>query len=45
MLNFQKGSKNSKGSKGVPFVVTFKHSLNCLNHIIKDNLNILHMSR
>ena len=44
MLNFQKGSKNSKGSKGVPFVVTFDPSLNCLSCIIKDNLNILHMS-
>ena len=35
----QKGSKKSKGSKGVPFVVTYHPSLNCLSRIIKDNLN------
>ena len=40
----KKGSKKSKGSKGVPFVVTSQHSLNCLSRIIKDNLNILYMS-
>ena len=41
----EKGSKNSKKSKGVPFVVTYYPSLNCLSRIIKDNLNILYMSR
>ena len=40
----EKGSKKSKGSKGVPFVVTYHPSLNCLSCIIKDNLNILFMS-
>ena len=39
-----KGSNNSKGSKGVPFVVTYHPSLNCLSRLIKDNLNILYMS-
>ena len=38
-----KGSKNSKGFKRIPFVVTYHSSLNCL--IIKDNLNILCMIR
>ena len=38
----EKGSKKSKGSKRVPFVVTYHPCLNCL--IIKDNLNILYMS-
>ena len=38
----EKGSSNSEGSKGVPFVVTYHPSLNC---IIKDNLNILYMNR
>ena len=41
----EKGSNNSKGSKRVPFVVTYHPSLNCLSRIIKDNLNILYMSR
>ena len=41
----EKGSKKSKGSKGVPFVVTYQPSLNCLNCIFKDNLKILYMSR
>ena len=41
----EKGSKKSKGSKGVPFRVTYHPSLNCLSSIIKDNLNILYMSR
>ena len=36
-----KGSKKSKGSKGVPFVVRYHSSLNCLSCIIKENLNIL----
>ena len=40
-----KGSKKSKGSKEVPFVVTYHPSLNCLSSIIKDNLDILYMSR
>ena len=40
-----KGTNNSKGSKWVPFVVTYHPSLNCLSRIIKDNLNILYMSR
>ena len=40
----EKGSNNSKGSKGVPFVVIYHPSLNCLSRIIKDNLNILYMS-
>ena len=39
----EKGSKQSKGSKGVPFVVTYHPFLNCLSRIIKDNLNILYM--
>ena len=41
----EKGSKISKGSKGVLFVVTYHPSLNCLSRIIKENLNILYMSR
>ena len=41
----EKGRNNSKGSKRVPFVVTYHPSLNCLSRIIKDNLNILYMSR
>ena len=41
----EKGSKKSKGSKGVPFVVTYHPSLNCFSRIIKDSLNILYMSR
>ena len=41
----EKGSKNSKWSKGVPFMVTYHPSLNCLSRIIKDSLNILHLSR
>ena len=37
---WEKGSKNSKGSKGVlPFVVTYHPSLDCL----KDNLKIFYM--
>ena len=35
-----KGSKKSKGSEGVLFVVTCHPSLNCLSRLIKDNLNI-----
>ena len=31
----EKGRNSSKGSKGVPFVVTYHPSLNYLNHIIK----------
>ena len=38
-----KGSKNSKGFKRIPFVVTYHSSLNCLSRIIKGNLNILSM--
>ena len=41
----EKGSKKSKGSKEISFVVTYHPSLNCLSRIIKDNLNILYMSR
>ena len=37
----KKGTKNSKRSKGVPFVVTYHSSLNCLSCINKENLNIL----
>ena len=45
-VNFSgKGSKKSKKSKGVPFVVIYHPSLNCLSRIIKDNLNILYMIR
>ena len=40
-----KGSKKSKRSKGVSFVVTYHPSLYCLSRIIKYNLNILYMSR
>ena len=40
----EKGSKKSKGSKGVPFVVTYHPSLNCFSRINKNNLNILYMS-
>ena len=36
-----KVSKKSKGSKEVPY----HPSLNCLSSIIKDNLDILYMSR
>ena len=35
----EKGSKKSKGSKEISFVVTYHPSLNCLSRIIKDNLN------
>ena len=41
----EKGSKKSKGSKGVVFVVPNHFFLNCLSRITKDNLNILYMSR
>ena len=41
----EKGSKNSKESKEIPFVVTYHPSLNCPSRLIKDNLNILCMSR
>ena len=41
----EKGSNNSKGSKGLPFVVTYHPSLSCLSRTIKDNLNILYMNR
>ena len=41
----EKISNNSKVSKGLAFVVTYHPSLNCLSRIIKDNLNILYMSR
>ena len=41
----QKGSNNSRGSKGVPFVITYHPYLNCRSRIIKDDLNILYMSR
>ena len=45
-LNFsEKGSNNSQGFKGVQFVVTYHPSLNCLSRIIKDDLNVLYMSR
>ena len=40
----EKGSKKSKRSKGVPFVVTYQPSLKCLSRIIKGNFNILYMS-
>ena len=36
----EKGSKRSKGSKGVSLVVMYHPTLNCLSRIIKDNLNI-----
>ena len=39
-----KRSKKSKESKGVPFVITYHLSLNCLSRIIKDSLNILYVS-
>ena len=39
----EKSSKKSKGSKGVPFVVTYHPSLNYLSRIIKENLNISYM--
>ena len=35
-----KGSNNSKGSKGVPFVVTYHPSLSCLSRIIKDSYSL-----
>ena len=41
----EKGSKKFKGSKEVPFVVTYRPSLDCFSLIIKDNFNILYMSR
>ena len=41
----EKSSNNSKGSKGVPFVVTYHPSLNCLSRILKENLSILYMNR
>ena len=41
----EKDSKACKGSQGLPFVVTYHPSLNCLSRIIKDNLNILYMKR
>ena len=40
----EKGGKKSMGSMGVPFMVTYHLSLNCLSRIIKDNLNISYMS-
>ena len=45
VIFLEKGHKKSKGSKGVPFVVTHHVSLNYLNCIIKDILNILYISR
>ena len=41
----EKSSNNSKGSKGVPFVVIYHPSLNCLSRILKENLSILYMNR
>ena len=41
----EKGSNNSKGYKGIPFVVTYHPSLQCLSRKTKGNLNILYMSR
>ena len=40
----EKDSKKSKGSKGVPFVITCHPSLNCLSCKTNDNLNILYMT-
>ena len=43
----KKGSKKSKGSKGVPFMVTYHPPpppLNCVSRMINHNLNILYMS-
>ena len=45
VIFLEKGSKQSKGSKRVSFVVTYHPSLECLSRIIKDNLNILYISR
>ena len=42
VIFLEKGNKKSKGSKGVPFVVTHHACLNCT---IKDSLNILYISR
>ena len=45
-VNFsEKGSNNSKGSKWLPFVVTYHPSLSCFSRTIKDNSNILYMNR
>ena len=41
----KKDSNNYKGSKSVPYVVTYHPSLNCLSRISKYNLNILYVSR
>ena len=32
----EKGSKNSKGSKGVPFLVMYQPSLTCLSRITNE---------
>ena len=40
----EKGSKKSKGPKGVPFVITYHRSLHRLSRIIKDNLEMIHVS-
>ena len=45
MIDEEKGSNNSKGSKGVLLVVTYHPSLNCLLRVLKDNLNVLYISR
>ena len=45
-VNFsEKGSKKHKGSKGVPFAVTYHPSLIFLSPTIKDSLNNLYISR
>ena len=36
IIFLEKGSKKSKKSKGVSFVVTYHSSLNCLGSVIKD---------
>ena len=44
-LNFSKKiSPNEKEEKGVPLVVTYHSSLNCLSKIIRGNLYLLYMN-
>ena len=44
-FNFSKKiNPKEKKEKGVPLVVTYHPSLNCLSKIIRDNLHLLYMN-
>ena len=44
-VKFKSGEKTEKSKlKGVPFVVTYHPSLNCLHKIIRDNTYLLYMN-